>query len=178
MKNLTELLSALNLNQSAMDKEMEAFKKEIAKANEYVSADKAVKNEDTLKECAKSLRKYAEKCAYLELLANTCQKLKVKKLSEEQEAIHQQELNENIEKMYNRTDPLYVSVFDKVFSRIARRELLESTSPHVSHFSPASTLWIQSVMELEVSRMNTMSTPVFAGIPVRDSSTVAAPVLR
>ena len=84
MKNLTELLSALNLNQNAMDKEMETFKKEIAKANEYVSADKAVKNEDTLKECAKSLRKYAEKCAYLELLANTCQKLKVKELSEEQ----------------------------------------------------------------------------------------------
>ena len=36
------------------------------------------------------------------------------KLSDAQEAIYQQELNENIEKMYNRTDPLYVSLFDKV----------------------------------------------------------------
>lgn len=84
MKNLTELQSALVLNQKAMEKEVEAFKKEIAKANEYVSADKAVKNEDILKECAKSLRKYAEKCAYLELLAETCKKFKTAELSEEQ----------------------------------------------------------------------------------------------
>lgn len=41
------------------------------------------------------------------------------KLSEAQEAIHQQQLNENIEKMYNRTDPLYVSVFDKVVGILA-----------------------------------------------------------
>ena len=41
------------------------------------------------------------------------------KLSEAQEAIYQQNLNENIEKMYNRTDPLYVSVFDKVVGILA-----------------------------------------------------------
>lgn len=82
--NLEGLVSALALNQSAMDKETESFKTEIAKANAYISEDKAVKNEDTLKEGAKSLRKYAQKCAYLELLANKCKELKVVELTDEQ----------------------------------------------------------------------------------------------
>ena len=35
------------------------------------------------------------------------------KLSDEQEAAYEQQLDENIEKMYNKTDPLHVSVLDK-----------------------------------------------------------------
>lgn len=59
------------------------------------------------------------------------------KLSEAQEAIHQQELSENIEKMYNRTDPLYVSVFDKVVGILA---LLGCVTAVVLPFFKPSTI--------------------------------------
>ena len=82
--DLTGLLSVLTTNTDAMTKEMESFQKEIDKANAFVRADKAVKNEQSLKDGAKVLRKYAEKCAYLELLANKCKELKTKTLTDEQ----------------------------------------------------------------------------------------------
>ena len=41
------------------------------------------------------------------------------KLSDAQEAIYEQQLDESIEKMYNRNDPLYVSVFDIVVGILA-----------------------------------------------------------
>lgn len=41
------------------------------------------------------------------------------KLSDAQEAVYQQHLSEDIERMYNRTDPLYVSLFDKITGILA-----------------------------------------------------------
>ncbi len=41
------------------------------------------------------------------------------KLSDAQERQLQEDLNENIEKMYNKTDPLYVSLLDKMLGGIA-----------------------------------------------------------
>lgn len=82
--NLEGLVSALALNQSAMDKEYAVLKSEVDKANAFVRADKPVKNEEALKESQKNIRKYAEKCAALELLAEQCKKLEVTDLTDEQ----------------------------------------------------------------------------------------------
>ena len=41
------------------------------------------------------------------------------KLSDEQEAAYEQQLDESIEKLYNRNDPLYVSAFDIVVGILA-----------------------------------------------------------
>lgn len=82
--NLEGLISVLTLNQSAMDKEYKTLQSEVDKANAFVRADKPVKNEEALKESQKSIRKYAEKCAALELLVNKCKELKTADLTDEQ----------------------------------------------------------------------------------------------
>lgn len=41
------------------------------------------------------------------------------KLSDTQEAEHRQKLNDNMENLYNRNDPLYVGLFDKIVGAIA-----------------------------------------------------------